>query len=296
MRRKFYFQLFINDMSILLETDFDLSRATKYNKLKSDSDTFLKNKISLLIESVHHPKLFQALGDLFDAHHIIEQEAAEILYIIGQHILLYEAMEQNILDAIECEEPLHFLHSYIEQLDTIYKKSRTPEIAEKRINESYLQIIFPFSGKVAPAKLSNTHHLIKVIYASFKTDYPQALKELLAPYKELPNLEAISEIKNSNNRMLNYVSNNLIPELALDLLDYFETIIPKKLSRKRYYFIFELLYLSGIFYLENREKILDYEVPKDFQLLKVVETEKTAHIKTALHRYRKYKKSKEKGL
>jgi hypothetical protein len=278
-------------MSILLETDFDLSRVTKYNKLKSDSDSFLKNKIPLLIESVHHPKLFQALGDLFDAHHIIEQEAAEILYIIGQHILLYEAMEQNILDSVECEEPLHFLHSYIEQLDIINRKSRTPEIAEKRINESYLQIVFPFSGKIAPAKLSNTHHLIKVIYASFKTDYPQALKELLAPYKELPNLEAISEIKNSNNRMLNYVSNNLIPELALDLLDYFETIIPKKLSRKRYYFIFELLYLSGIFYINERETVLDYKVTNKFKLLKIIETEKTGYIKTSIHRYKKYMKN-----
>nr|WP_294875356.1 hypothetical protein [uncultured Pedobacter sp.] len=285
-------------MADLLEIKIDSSRVNNYRKIKSETPSFLDRKAFILIDSYFQDKMLESMKKLLSTYKVDHEHLDYFLFIIGQHYYLYETLEEQIQNSFECHEPLKFLQSYLVQTENLKTEGikedseNKEELIKQRLDNRYLEIVNPLFKNEIPIRLRNTDFVVKGIYQLFKKQYNYSLKEVLKPYEEIPSLNIINQLVEENNNLINYVTRYLIPEISLDLLDYLKTYMVGQLSRKQYLFLFDLLYLYGIFLLDDNEDTHDYKVTETFEVPDYPSTEKTAYLKRVIHRYNKYIKQR----
>jgi len=278
-------------MSELLPINIDLTIVSKYKKLTSEESTFLDKHAVLFVPSQYHDRLILSLKGLFTSYKLDTDHLDYFLYIIGQHYLLYQSINEQKIDAVECYQPLNFLHGYVKQtedLNKLYKKESTLKV---KLNERYLEVVHPDLINKHPIKLQNTGFVVKAIYQLFKSQYNFSLKEILRPFDDIPPLSILTQLAEENEYIIDYATHYFIPQIILDLSDYIEFHVEGKLSRKKYAFIFDFLFLWGVFTLNQSEETMHYDVTTEFKLPFIPVTEKADYIKKVLHRYKKYIKT-----
>lgn len=278
-------------MSELLPVNIDLSKAKKYKKLKSQAPTFLDKYATVIIPHEHQETFLASLKNLLTSYAVDHEHLDYFLYIIGQHYQLLELITEQKTDALECYEPLHFLKGYLQQTEEIKKMYKSKEAVNKHLNDRYIEVISPEFKSKPPVRLHNTDFIVKGIYQLFKQKYTHSLKELLTPYNEIPPLTVVNDLVKENDYIIKYATHYFIPEIVIDLIDYMNTYMEGQLSRKQYLFIFDFIFLWGIFVLVEEEDTQDYEVTTEFKVPSYPTTEKTAYLKKVIHRYKKYIKN-----
>ncbi|TCC98045.1 hypothetical protein [Pedobacter psychroterrae] len=278
-------------MAELLPINIDLTIASKYTKLTNETPSFLDKTAALFVPEQYHERLIQSLKQLLTDYKLDHKHLDYFLYIIGQQYLLYEVIDEQKIDALECFQPLRFLQSYIIQTEDIKRTSKTEAALNKKLNSRYIEVVSPAIKSATPIKLSNTDFVVKAIYKLFKEQYDHSLKELLREYDTLPPLKVINELVKENDYIVNYATRYFIPQMVLDLLDYINDNVDGKLSRKQYTFIFDLIFLWGVFVLVEEEDTEYFEVTTEFKPLTIASTEKTDYLKKVIHRYKKYLKT-----
>lgn len=285
-------------MANLLEIHIDASRVNKYKKLKIETTSFLDSKAFILIDSYFQDKMLESMKKLLSTYKVDHEHLDYFLFIIGQHYYLYETLDEQLQNSVECHEPLKFLQSYLVQTESFKTQGikadaeNKEELIKQRLNNRYIEIVNPLFKNETPIRLHNTDFVVKGIYQLFKKQYNYSLKELLKPHKEIPPLNIVNQLVEENDNLINYATRYLIPEISLDLIDYLNTYMVGQLSRKQYLFLFDLLYLYGIFLLDDNEDTYDYKVTETFEVPDYPNTEKTAYLKRVIHRYNKYIKQR----
>lgn len=278
-------------MAHLLEIKIDSSRVNNYRKLKSETPSFLDRKAFILIDSYFQNKMLESMKKLLTTYKVDHKHLDYFLYIVGQHYQLYELINEQKIDAVECYEPLHFLQDYLQQTEEIKRMCKTDDAVNKQLNNRYIEVISPEFKSKPPVRLHNTEFLIKGIYQLFKQNYPHSLKEPLIPYDDIPSLTIINDLVKENDYIIKHATHYFIPEMVIDLVDYMNTYMQGQLSRKQYLFTFDFIYLWGVFILVEDEDTQDYDVTTEFKTLSIPDTEKTAYLKRVIHRYKKYIKN-----
>ncbi|MBB2151713.1 hypothetical protein [Pedobacter gandavensis] len=278
-------------MSELLPINIDLTKVEKYKKLKSVAPTFLDKYATVIIPEEHQEALLTSLKNLLTSYNVDHEHLDYFLYIIGQHYQLLEIITEQKTDALECDEPLHFLQGYLQQTEEIKKMCKTDEAVNKQLNNRYIEVISPEFKSKPPVRLHNTDFVVKGVYQLFKQKYPHSLKELLTPYDDIPPLAVVNDLVKENDYIIKYATHYFIPEIVIDIVDYMNLHMEGQLSRKQYLFIFDFIYLWGVFLLVEEEDSQDYGVTTEFKVPTYPTTEKTAYLKKVIHRYKKHIKS-----
>lgn len=278
-------------MPELLPINIDLAIASKYKKLTSEESTFLDKHAALFVPSQYHERLILSLKALFNSYKLQTDHLDYFLYVIGQHYLLYQSINEQRIDAIECQQPLNFLKAYVKQTEDLTREYPNKLSLKKRLKDRYLELVLPEVPSKYPIMLHNTDFVVKAIYHLFKSKYHISLKDRLSSYDVIPPLSILNELVEENNYIINYATHYFIPQIILDLSDYIEINVDGRLSRKKYAFIFDFLFLWGVFTLNQSEETIHYDVTTEFKLPFIPVTEKADYVKKVLHRYKKYIKS-----
>ena len=273
-------------MSELLKINIDPSRVSNYKKFSGDTEIFLDQNAMMIVPSLYHKQLLKSLNNLLTSYNVAGEHLDYFLFIIGQHYLLYQTILEQKKDALESNEPLKFIEQYLIQTEFIKSKAKNKEVANIKLKSRYIELVY--LGFKSDIILHNTDFVVKGIYKLFKSQYTQPLKELLRPYDDIPPLEIITQLVKENNYLIQYATHYFIPEIVTDLLDYLKTHLSGQLVRKQYLFIFDLIFLSGVFTLEDDPDTRDYDVTTEFKIPFYPLTEKTGYLKKVLHRYKKY--------
>jgi len=273
-------------MSELIKLNIDLSRVSKYKKLSSDTETFLDQNAVMIVPSLYHDQLLTSLNNLLKGYKVSGEHLDYFLFIVGQHFLLYQTILEQKKDALESNEPLRFIEQYLIQTEFINSKAKTKELANTKLNSRSIELVYP--GFKSDIRLHNTDLVVRGIYQLFKSQYTQPLKELLRPYNDMPPLKIISQLVKENNYLIQYATHYFIPEIVTDILDYLNTHLSGQLVRKQYLFIFDLIFLCGVFTLEDDQDTQEYDLTTEFKIPFYPSTEKTGYVTKILQRYRKY--------
>ncbi|MBT2561130.1 hypothetical protein J7E50_09835 [Pedobacter sp. ISL-68] len=272
----------------LIPVNIDTDKVAKYRKYVDTTPTFLDHQAYTIIPSKYRDAYFGELKDLFSLYKVSEAHLDNFLYIIGQHFFIYEIIKEKKADAIECYEPLKFLHSYQLQTQHLTNKAKSESALKDKLASRYLEVILPNYSDDNPITLSNTDFVIKAIYQLFKKQYQFSLKELLADYDDIPSLEVLTKLLNETKYMLDHATHYLVAEIAEDLLDYMNSHMIGELSRKQYLFIFDIILLSGVFIIVDDEESANFDVTTDFKPTYIPNIEKTTYLKRVVKNYRKH--------
>lgn len=276
----------------LITLDIDLQRVEKYKTFHTSEPSFLDKSVFIYIPSQYHETFRSSLKELLFTFKVDPLHSDYLLFIVGQHLSLLQTVQEMQLNASESVEPLRFLKAYLLQRKEFERPNRSKENIDKALKSRYLELVSPIYKSKHPIKIGNTDLIVKAIFQLFKSKYEYSLKEQLEQYDDIPSLDIIGKLLDENEYILNYATHYFIAQITLDLIDYIESNVEGQLSRKKYLFIFDFIFINGLFYLETEREPL-YQVATDFKVPTYIpSTEKTLHIKTMLHRYRKYMKNK----
>lgn len=273
-----------------IDISINSERLEKYRKHKGNM-SFLDSTAILFVPEQFHPALFNSLNHLLISYKVNSDHRDYFLYIIGQHYLLYQSINEQKIDAVECYQPLNFLHGYVKQTEDLNKLYKKESTLKTKLTERYLEVVHPDLINKHPIKLQNTDFVVKAIYQLFKSQYDFSLKEILRPYDNIPPLSILTQLVEENEYIIDYATHYFIPQIILDLSDYIEINVDGRLSRKKYAFIFDFLFLWGVFTLNESDETMHYDVTTEFKIPFIPITEKADYIKKVLHRYKKYIKT-----
>lgn len=274
----------------LIPLEIDSSKVAKYRKYDDTKPSFFDNKAYTLISSSHQLQYIDALEKLFKLYKLADSHFHNLLYIIGQHLFIYQYLEEKYLDALECKEPLDFIKGYLEQTNSLIKRSKSEDALKSKLKCRYIELANPFVKSDTPIKIGNADLVIKAIYQLLRKKHYYSLMQLLEPYEEIPPIEVIDELLKEINYTINYRS-YFLAEIAEDILDYTIIHLNKELSRKQYLFIFDLLQISYLFTLSDDEEAKSFEMESPFVPAYTDSTTKTAYLKKIVRNYRNYTKN-----
>lgn len=280
-------------MFYLIPLDLDQQRTKPYKKYNSETHSFLDGKAYIATPPNEQQWYFNELQKLSSRYNVKEEHFEYLVYILGQHFLNYQTVEEKKIDAFECYEPLRFLKLYLEQEQTIIKTSKSEEALKSNLSSRFIEVHSPRYKSDPPITLSNASFIIKAIYQLFKEQHHYSLQELLEPYDDIPKLEIINKLYNKTEYIVNHATHYFIAEITEDLLDYMEKYMTKDLSRKQYLFIFDLLLLSNVFTFIDDEESQFFQQDPSYSLNNLEATIKTAYIKRIVKNYRKYMNNKQ---
>lgn len=275
----------------LIEVKIDTDKVAKYRKYDSTSPTFLDYKAYTIILSQHLEAYFKELSVLLNRYKVSEIHRDNFLYIIGQHFFIYEVINEKKADAIECFEPLKFLHAYQFQNQQLAKTFKSESSLKSRLSSRYLEVKLPHYKDDNTITLGNTDFVVKAIYQLFKKQYQFSLKEMLADYEDIPSLAILTDLLNEVNYIINHADHYLVAEIAEDLLDYMNNHMIGELSRKQYLFIFDLMLISGVFLIVIDADTKQFMEDDEFTLHQLEPTIKVAYLKKLVKNYRKSTKN-----
>jgi len=257
---------------------------TTYAKYDGRTELFETKAFCLINES---QQLFylEALEALFINYKLGERHLSNIHYIIGQHLFIYNTIEEKRTDALEASEVLIFLKNYHLQNDELKRKFKRTETQTLEELKRYVEFR-PSYITSYPIKIHNVHFIARGIYKLFRTQSYIHLKETLEPYEEIPPFEVVKELVNKNQFIIDYPDRYLLAELIQDLLSYLET---SEIANK-YRFMFDILFISQLFHLDSKaSKDIEFLTESDrFDPSTIIPTYKTSYIKDILKAHKIY--------
>ncbi|RYF17063.1 MAG: hypothetical protein EOO42_16085 [Flavobacteriales bacterium] len=272
----------------LIEVKIDPDKVAKYRKYDSTSPTFLDTKAYTLVPSEYRKPHFAELDSLFIRYKVASVHLPNLLYIIGQHLFIYQIIREKKASALECYESLKFLHSYQFQTNQIVTKSKNESVRTTKLASRYFEVKLPNYKDDAPITLGNTDFVVKAIYQLFKQKYDFSLKHLLIDHDDIPPLEILTKLLNDTKYLLDHATHYFIAEITEDLLDYLNTNMAGELSRKQYLFISDLLLINAVFHLADDKETEVFELTTDFKPENLNNISKTTYLKRVLKNYRKH--------
>ncbi|MDQ8005497.1 MAG: hypothetical protein REI64_11910 [Pedobacter sp.] len=240
-----------------------------------------------LICEEYQEQYFNTITQIFERYKLPQIHKVDLIYIIGQHLFIYQYLDEKYLDALECKEPLDFIKGYIEQTNFISKTSRSEDALKSKLNARYIELVNPSIKNDTPIKIGNADLAVKAIYQLLRKQHYHSLMQLLEPHEEIPPVEVIDELLKEVNYIINYRS-YFVAEIAEDILDYTNTYLEKELSRKQTLFISDLLIVSDIFQLASDKENQLFELTTNFNKENIDNLQKTAYLKRTLKNHRKF--------